>query len=84
MSLEPLLKSTDLIGEQKPFGSAASLRRAIQDRGFPPGRLLSANVRVWAVSEVRAWLDALPSEPQPKPQLERHYRRGATKSEAAA
>lgn len=83
MSLDPLLRSPDLVGEGKLFGSPAGLRRAIQDRGFPPGRLLSPNCRIWTPGEVKAWLDALPTEPAPRPQLQEHYRRNAGKSAAA-
>lgn len=34
------------------------LRRLVADQGFPPGFLLSPNVRVWNVAEVNRWLAA--------------------------
>jgi hypothetical protein len=38
------------------------LFRLIEDYGFPPGQLLSPNVRAWNRDEVRKWLDARPVE----------------------
>jgi len=36
------------------------LARLIEKQSFPPGILLSSNTRVWAVSEIRAWLASRP------------------------
>ena len=37
-----------------------TLQRWIQTRGFPPGRLIGPNTRVWTEEEVEAWLAAAP------------------------
>jgi hypothetical protein len=34
------------------------LTRMIKTDGFPPGFLVSANIRLWNVADVRAWLAA--------------------------
>jgi len=34
-----------------------TLRRWIQDQGFPPGILLCPNTRAWAEAEIDAWLE---------------------------
>ena len=39
------------------------LRRMIENEGFPPGFLLSPNVRAWKISEIDQWLAARPVEP---------------------
>jgi hypothetical protein len=38
------------------------LCRLIEDYNFPPGQLLSPNVRAWNRDDVRKWLDARPVE----------------------
>ena len=37
-----------------------TLRRAIDNRGFPPGFMLSPRQRCWFEDEVEAWLEARP------------------------
>ena len=37
------------------------LQRMIDELGFPPGLLLSSNIRTWQVSEIRRWLAARPT-----------------------
>ena len=44
----------------KIVSSWMQLRRLIDEQGFPPGRLLSPNVRVFSVSEVKRWLASRP------------------------
>jgi hypothetical protein len=41
--------------------SWAQLGRLVQRDGFPPGRLLSARVRVWLPSEIEKWLSTRPT-----------------------
>lgn len=41
----------DHVVENRP-----QLRKLIQNYGFPPGFLLSPNVRVWTEEEVKAWI----------------------------
>ena len=38
--------------------SWVQLKRLIDDEGFPSGFKLSANIRVWDVAAVRAWIEA--------------------------
>jgi predicted DNA-binding transcriptional regulator AlpA len=42
-------------------GSWTQLLRMIDDEDFPPGTLLSANVRAWLSTEVETWLTSRPS-----------------------
>ena len=42
------------------------LRRMMDLYGFPPGRLLGANMRAWTVEEIKDWLAKCPSEPSPQ------------------
>ena len=41
------------------------LKDLIEDHGFPPGQLLSPQIRVWDESSVAAWIAARPAEPAP-------------------
>ena len=41
------------------------LKDLIEDHGFPAGKLLSPQVRVWDEGEVSAWLETRPVEPAP-------------------
>jgi predicted DNA-binding transcriptional regulator AlpA len=36
------------------------LKRLVEKEGFPPGRLLGPNTRVWLEDEVDTWLDSRP------------------------
>jgi predicted DNA-binding transcriptional regulator AlpA len=46
------------------------LTRLLDEQDFPPGILLSANIRAWDAAEVRRWLASRPTErkivPQPR------------------
>ena len=39
-----------------------TLTRWIKLHGFPPGRLIGPNTRVWLESEVEAWIMSRPTE----------------------
>jgi hypothetical protein len=41
-------------------GNWTTLQRRIERDGFPPGIWLGANTRVWAESEIEAWLASRP------------------------
>jgi predicted DNA-binding transcriptional regulator AlpA len=41
--------------------SYTALDRLINDHGFPGGRLISPNVRVWTVEEIESWLANRPT-----------------------
>jgi hypothetical protein len=43
------------------FNSPMTLKRAIDNQGFPPGRLITPNCRRWTVEEVEAWIESRPS-----------------------
>ena len=42
----------------------AQVQRLVKDHGFPPGFLLSSNVRVWEVADVEGWLARRRDAPQ--------------------
>jgi predicted DNA-binding transcriptional regulator AlpA len=42
-------------------------KRMIDNEGFPPGRLISPNRRVWTEEEVEEWLVARPTARKPPP-----------------
>jgi predicted DNA-binding transcriptional regulator AlpA len=39
-----------------------TLKRWIEREGFPTGRMLGPNTRVWSESEIEAWLDSRPTQ----------------------
>jgi hypothetical protein len=43
------------------------LRRRQDHDGFPSGRLLGPNFRVWTEDEIEAWLASRPTEKKPAP-----------------
>lgn len=38
-----------------------TLKRLVETQGFPPGRLLGPNTRVWTEAEIDNWIDARPT-----------------------
>jgi len=44
-----------------------TLNNWIEKEGFPPGRLVGPNTRLWDEPEVVAWLDARPTARRPNP-----------------
>ena len=55
------------------------LRRRIERDGFPPGRMLGPNTRVWSEEEVEAWIASRPTTKKPAPP-----RRSKTAAESTA
>jgi hypothetical protein len=51
------------------------LNAIVRDEGFPPGRMLSKNVRAWTVDEVMAWLATRPTARKIMPEGARPHRR---------
>lgn len=50
------------------FKSRQQLKNAIDSLNFPPGRLISPNVRAWHKErEVDPWLEGRPTDPKPTP-----------------
>ena len=45
--------------------SWAQLKRLVENYGFPPGRMLSPNVRAWTDDEIDEWLETRPIEGPP-------------------
>ena len=39
-----------------------TLKRWIDEQGFPPGKMLGPNTRVWAEDEIVAWVKSRPTE----------------------
>jgi predicted DNA-binding transcriptional regulator AlpA len=68
--------------------SWTQLKRLIQEYGFPPGRMLSPNVRVWdEEEEVDPWLASRPVEgPEPRgaAKAKRDRKRKAARDNASA
>jgi hypothetical protein len=64
------------------------LTRLIDKEGFPPGILLSRNIRAWDIEEVRRWLAERPVErkiiPLPKNRKSRKQRDEAAHKEVVA
>jgi predicted DNA-binding transcriptional regulator AlpA len=44
-----------------------TLKNWIRDRGFPRGRLVGPNSRVWPEREIEAWLSSRPTAPKSAP-----------------
>jgi len=63
------VRYTDL--EQRGIvNNRVTLTNWIRNQGFPPGRLIGPNTRVWDEEEVQRWLDSRPTEPKPTPRRE--------------
>jgi len=43
------------------FNSPMTMKRAIDNQGFPPGRLVTPNARRWTEDEVTAWIANRPT-----------------------
>lgn len=59
---DTLLRFRDL-KDRKIVQNHVTLRRWIEQEGFPPGFLLGPNSRAWRASEVEAWLNSRPTCP---------------------
>jgi hypothetical protein len=70
--------------ERGLFNNRVTLALWIKDRGFPPGRLVGPNTRLWDEAEIAAWLASRPTELKPAPKLKPGSRRGRRKVEARA
>lgn len=42
-----------------------TLNTWIDSQGFPPGRLIGPNIRVWIETDVAAWLESRPTARKP-------------------
>ena len=58
---DPWLRFVDL-KRMKLVTNHVTLKRWIEREGFPPGRMLGPNTRVWQSSEIEAWLDSRPTD----------------------
>ena len=54
-----LIRFRDLKG-RGIVNNHVTLKRWIERQGFPPGRMLGPNTRVWRESEIDAWLQSRP------------------------
>jgi predicted DNA-binding transcriptional regulator AlpA len=59
--MKVLLRFRDL-HERGIARSWAQLARLVKKSGFPAGRMLSANTRVWDEAEIDRWFEARPTE----------------------
>ena len=59
-------------------------RGTLRDQGFPPGRLVGPNTRLWNETEITAWLASRPTELKPAPKLKPGSRRGRGRAEQHA
>jgi hypothetical protein len=82
MPIGKLLRFRD-IKERNIIRNWPALKRAIDLRGFPPGRYIAANTRVWTEAEVEAWIESLPSGVDAKPPLRGGARKRAEARKAA-
>jgi predicted DNA-binding transcriptional regulator AlpA len=57
---ERLLRFRDL-KERGIVENWPTLKRLVEQNGFPPGRYLGANTRVWTPAEIENWLAARPT-----------------------
>ena len=58
--MSALLRFRDL-KDRKIVTNHVTLGRWIAKEGFPPGRMLGPNTRVWREDEINAWLDSRPT-----------------------
>jgi predicted DNA-binding transcriptional regulator AlpA len=66
MSLPKLIRFSDLKA-QGILSNRMTLGHWIEREGFPPGRVLGPNTRVWDEAEVKVWLDRRPSQGTKRP-----------------
>jgi predicted DNA-binding transcriptional regulator AlpA len=80
MAIDKLLRYSDL----KALGivnNRVTLGRLIKTQGFPPGKLLGQNTRVWPEGGVQTWLNSRPVEREPDAR-ERRFTAAAAKAKA--
>jgi predicted DNA-binding transcriptional regulator AlpA len=85
MSLPKLLRFKDL-HEHNIAKSREQLRTMQEDYGFPLGRWMTPNVRVWTEEEVNTWLESRPIATENKKVnlTDRHISRRLRKQPAEA
>ncbi len=57
-----------------------TLSNWIEQEGFPPGRLIGPNTRVWTLEEVSEWIASRPTAPKVTPVTEAHISRQRRRS----
>jgi hypothetical protein len=55
--------------ERGIINSWPDLKDAVENRGFPAGRMASKRKRIWLETEVDSWAESLPSAIEAKPPL---------------
>jgi predicted DNA-binding transcriptional regulator AlpA len=68
--------------ERGLFNNRVTLALWIRDHGFPRGRLVGPNTRLWDEADVAAWLANRPTEAKPAPKLKPGSQRGRHKAAA--
>jgi predicted DNA-binding transcriptional regulator AlpA len=61
--MERRLRYSDLL-KAGLFKNRPSLKKAIEEYGFPPGKLTGPNTRTWGEGEVEAYITTRPVEPK--------------------
>ena len=59
MTVEERLRFKDL-QEKKIVTNWPQLKRLVEEHGFPPGRIIGPNTRVWTPSEINEYLELRP------------------------
>jgi len=57
LTSKKLLRFCDLV-DRNIVANRMTLKRWIDDQGFPPGFMLGPNSRAWPEDEVEAWIEA--------------------------
>jgi predicted DNA-binding transcriptional regulator AlpA len=63
--MDPLLRYKDL-KRLNLINNRATLQNRIRHHGFPQGRLLGPNTRVWTQAEIEEYLANRPTAPRPQ------------------
>jgi predicted DNA-binding transcriptional regulator AlpA len=74
-ALPTFVRFNDLLAKNIVKGWT-QLLRLIENDGFPPGRMLSRNVRAWTEQEIEDWIAARPTERKPAVPLRPGSKRG--------
>jgi hypothetical protein len=80
--MDPLLRYKDL-KRLNLINNRATLQNRIRHHGFPQGRLLGPNTRVWTMDEIQAYLASRPTAPRPQDLKHLEGKRTGRRKEAA-
>jgi hypothetical protein len=72
----------DDLRDERIVSSWTTLNKWIDERGFPPGRMLGLN-RVWTEREVYAWIEAQPTDKSTRGFTKKFAARDSSQKESA-